>query len=186
MLPTEEIIKNHTVKHFEEGALLTINDTLIGKVVDSLIQIQHLHIIISQYAEPIKKGDNIFNRHMNRLEIASKDCEINLALDMYYSKGKTKLRNNIFKLIATTDLSLIIKKLVPAGSTSSQIISKKIPGLHQSFLEKFVNDPDGEYEIEYEQNGSIIKQSFPKNVKPRLVLKLNQDNTVNITQCLRV
>jgi hypothetical protein len=56
MLPTEEIIKNHTVKHFEEGALLTINDTLIGKVVESLIQIQHLHIIISQYVEPIKKA----------------------------------------------------------------------------------------------------------------------------------
>jgi|TARA_B110000908_G_C10254703_1_gene454571 hypothetical protein len=55
-----------------------------------------------------------------------------------------------------------------------------LPQPQQSFLKEFVANPDGEYEVEYEE-----KQQFESaddyDYGFGLELKLNQDNTVNIT-----
>ena len=147
---------------------------------------QHLYITISPDVEPIKEGDNIFNRHMNRLEIASKNCEINSANDMHYNEGRTRLRDNILKVISTTD-----PKLLPVIDESDNMKTDNryvgLPQLQQSFIREFVVNPDGEFEVEYEQlctqtGKPCGMQCMSKEVcNKNSTLKLNQDNTVNIT-----
>tara|TARA_R110000851_G_scaffold78000_1_gene172045 strand:+ start:829 stop:1434 length:606 start_codon:yes stop_codon:yes gene_type:complete len=154
MLPTGDIIKNHVVKHFEEGALLTINDNLIGKVVDSQVQIQHLYITVSQDVEPIKEGDwfyNSFNDNQPKIQ---------------QRKGNWKQCFNQKKIIATTDPNLRIN--IGEKQSCGNYHSIPMAQLQQSFLKEFVANPDGEWEAWYTNGG--------KHSKPIL-----EDNTVIIT-----
>ena len=69
-------------------------------------------------------------------------------------------------VLATTDPKLVITTLLGPDGTS---MFTKLPQLQQSFLKEYVANPDGEYEVEYLTGHSENR------------LKLNQDNTVNIT-----
>jgi hypothetical protein len=149
-----------------------------GKLYNNRTTIpQHLYITVSQDIEPIKEGDNIFNKHMNRLEIASKNCEINLANDMHYNEGKTRLRDNILKVIAATDPKLTIKVLEHIGRDFKEIT---IPQIKQSFLKEFVADPNGEFKIKYKK-GNYSDWLDNGGSPPPMKLRLNKNNTVNIT-----
>jgi hypothetical protein len=170
-LPTEEVIKNHIVKHFEEGALLTINDTLIGKVVDSQVQIQDLYATISPEDEPIKEGDWVIRLEDNH--IWQVDTNIDVLNKLARAMG------DWFKIIATTD-----PKLYGAYNENigSRVYSEnyRIPQLQQSFLKEFVANPGRKFKVEYVETFEAA-DPYPSMQRSSVRLKLNQDNTVNIT-----
>ena len=68
-------------------------------------------------------------------------------------------------VIATTDKS--IGEIIAQGG--GEICRKHLPQVQQSFIEEYIDNPDGEYEVEYLTGHSEDR------------LKLNQDNEVNIT-----
>jgi hypothetical protein len=172
-LPTEEVIKNHIVKHFEEGALLTINDTLIGKVVDSQVQIQDLYATISPEDEPIKEGDWVIRLEDNHI------WQVDTNIDVFNKLAKAM--GDWFKIIATTDPKLTKFWLEDVYKDGEKIITHKgISKLQQSFLKEYVDNPNGEYEVEYER-GNYDDWLDNGGSPPSMKLKLNRDNTVNIT-----
>jgi hypothetical protein len=187
MLPTEDKLTSAIMLGVTPGVMRVTQDKDVINDINDWMRFgkpQHLYITVSQDVEPIKEGDNIFNKHMNRLEIASKNCEINLANDMHYNEGKTRLRDNILKIIATTDPKLITynKRYFDKNKErrSAFVDKVNIPQVQQSFLKEFVANHDGEWEVEYEE-----KQQFESaddyDYGFGFELKLNQDNTVNIT-----
>jgi hypothetical protein len=95
------------------------------------------------------------------------------------------------KIIATDDPKL--KTGVFAGSTSkisrknlfwSEIVREDVynafPRLQQSFLKEFVVNPDGEWEVEYYADWDNLQYNEFGEYAP-YKLKINPDNTVNIT-----
>ena len=168
MLPTED--ESHI-----------INDKLLGLQYNSipldnslLYNPQHLYITVSQDVEPIKEGDWYID------DISS--VRKSITSDEYYWKS----RQDYVKIIATTDpklTNLIIQGEEDYfnGDDGKKLnINNLVPQVQQSFLEEFVANPDGEWEVEYEE-----KQQFESaddyDYGFGLELKLNQDNTVNIT-----
>tara|TARA_R110000787_G_scaffold286182_1_gene403593 strand:- start:570 stop:1223 length:654 start_codon:yes stop_codon:yes gene_type:complete len=171
MLPTED--ESHI-----------INDKLLGLQYNSipldnslLYNPQHLYITVSQDVEPIKEGDWYID------DISS--VRKSITSDEYYWKS----RQDYVKIIATTD-----PKLLPVIDESDNMKTDNryvgLPQLQQSFLKEFVANPDGEWEVEYEEN-IIVTQNSPilqhQGSNPEIVphkleyeLKLNKDNTVNI------
>ena len=94
-------------------------------------------------------------------------------------------RKKIYKIIATTDPKLVfVKQEMPSGKVLNSITE-----LSQSFLKEYVANPDGEYEIEYEvyykgrepEDYQFTDNEAVNDLFKRYRLKINQDNTVNIT-----
>lgn len=136
---------------------------------------QHLYITISQDVEPIKDGDwfySSFNDHQPKIQKRS---------------GKWKQCFNQRKIIATTDpkLTEYCKGVHRIGEGCNLNKSCNYPNcrpalLQQSFLKEFVKNPNGKWEVEYEQMGAWINEGqYFKYVSIRP--KLNKDDTVNIT-----
>ena len=144
---------------------------------------QHIYITVSQDVEPIKKGDWFFNSQINRVILAKVDETIATSR----------------KIIATDDPKLICPTCTRCNGTGNRssnepilgnclvcggrgILLNKIPQVQQSFLKEFVANPDRKWEVEYE---SKYEYGRYLHNKPGYVyvtkLKLNQDNTVNIT-----
>jgi hypothetical protein len=123
-------------------------------------QHQHLYVTVSQY---IIRGEQVYyiDKFTNKL-ISSGGAE-------YGSKQDV--------IIATTDPKL--KNTISIGIDGTSMF-KTIPQLQQSFLKEYVANPDGEWEVEYETK-TLMKPAdvYVEEVKTKL--KLNQDNTVNIT-----
>jgi len=117
---------------------------------------QHLYITVSQDIEPIKEGD--WYHYVGHI--------------LQYEKDEHTLTPNCRKIIATTDPKLRIGDL----KTYFAPDFKYVPQLQQSFLKEYVANPDGNWEVEYELLGSKIN-----GIRTTSRLKLNQDNTVNIT-----
>jgi hypothetical protein len=130
-------------------------------------QHQHLYVTVSQY---IIRGEQVYyiDKFTNKL-ISSGGAE-------YGSKQDV--------VIATTDpkLSILTPTYFDKAKTrrSSVLNQNPIPQLQQSFLKEYVANPDGEWEVEYETK-TLMKPAdvYVEEVKTKL--KLNQDNTVNIT-----
>ena len=124
----------------------------------------HVYITTSQDVEPIKSGDWFLHNDTKNI---SQHHDIDNSLVGHW-----------FKIIATTD-----KKLTKMVDTDSKVYPKQIrqvPQLQQQFLKEFVANPDGEWEVEYENVVEFTKISgvpYPAGCK----LKLNQDNEVTIT-----
>ena len=94
------------------------------------------------------------------------------------SSGGAEYGENQDVIIATTDPKLKTEKI--SYKIGTVIDRDPIPQLQQSFLKEFVANPDGEWEVEYETK-TLMKPAdvYVEEVKTKL--KLNQDNTVNIT-----
>jgi hypothetical protein len=134
----------------------------------------YLYITVSQDVEPIKDGDWIIvTNASNGQNFLKKEGDI-------LPKALSSPRR---KIIATTDPKL--KNTISIGIDGTSMF-KTIPQLQQSFLKEYVANPDGEFEVEYEvystsnsgNTGRIIDEGFHGDL---IKLKLNQDNTVNIT-----
>ena len=134
----------------------------------------YLYITVSQDVEPIKEGDWVIETQEGQSPAAVQitNIEYELATDIQR------------KIIATTDPKLTIDQIEPY--TLKHPFRKHIPQVPQSFLKEWVANPDGEYVVEYEvystsnsgNTGRIIDEGFHGDL---IKLKLNQDNTVNIT-----
>ena len=132
------------------------------------ISYQHLYIIVSQDVESIKEGDWTYDTLNNCIEQVNKST-----VDMI---NAGMLHNDNRKIIATNDpkLTSIVKQLELEGHSRP---SELLPQVQQSFLKEFVANPDGEYEVEYEED----YDDTPLGKESWNILKLNKDNTVNIT-----
>tara|TARA_R110000796_G_scaffold236214_1_gene355422 strand:- start:1161 stop:1820 length:660 start_codon:yes stop_codon:yes gene_type:complete len=140
---------------------------------------QHLYATVSQDVEPIKKGDWAMYLECATKKVPFKDAEPYLVTEI------DEVHWNDRKIIATTDKSLssIITKKDGLLSRLQQEgkIKSFLPQLQQSFLKEYVANPDGEWEVEYESIFNV-KFKYTNNESPsKSILKLNQDNTVNIT-----
>jgi len=133
---------------------------------------QHIYITVSQDVEPIKEGDWFLNSR-NTLFLADKNYIANPAKEDMSSHRK---------IIATTDPNLVIeckKETCTRGCSGHYhkcMESKPLPQVQQSFLKEFVANPYGEWEVEHE---TIHADRAPNGFEH--LIKLNQDNTVNIT-----
>jgi hypothetical protein len=101
---------------------------------------QHLYITVSQNVELIKQDDWI----TDGTKLIKASSKIVSAIYLFN-------RRDWRKIIATTD-RLIIGHELEQGNSDSYIY---LPQVQHSFLKEFVANPDGEYEIEYEQYNSF-------------------------------
>jgi hypothetical protein len=183
MLPTEII---HAIANYGNNLMLSR-----GSVVKSKVE-QNVYITVSQDVEPIE--DCWYYDHTdNKIEYCKKGHGWGKEIDM----------SQYSKIIATTDKTLS-NQLIVKGKLRKNY---HLPQLQQSFLKEFVANPDGEFEVNYggtieefqnfcsdlgfsydssfgwyennspghRPNTSTLEDKFNKT------LKLNQDNTVNIT-----
>jgi len=184
LLPTES--KSHL--HLKgNGKLFTYVNSIKGtnklmdspKLSDHRVA-QHLYITVSQDKELIKGGDWFIQIHQAVKSLVKCDNQNKDVVNTCQSKFL-----KAFKIIATTDPKLLKEHddTVPYP----KMRNTGIPQVQQSFLKEFVANPDGEFEVEYEtmwkNKGRNGLQPFPDatTTDRRKVLKLNQDNTVNIS-----
>lgn len=126
---------------------------------------QYLYITVSQDVEPIKVGDWIIKKPSNK---------------PHQVKDIKYLYESDRKIIATDDSSLFYK-----FDTIDGIKTKRLPQVSQSFLKEFVVNPNGKWEVEYEELSrfdvfNMVTEKIT-TLSTMYELKLNQDNTVNIT-----
>jgi hypothetical protein len=131
-------------------------------------QEKHLHVTVSQDVEPIIEGD--WYIYLNQL-MQAKNL---IGFD-------ESVKNDCRKIIATTDTKFNFNGGL---NPSAEMLrgTKFIPKIRPSTIQQFVANPDGEWEVEYEPiccgNYTLCNSNCTiKGFK----LKLNQDNTVNIT-----
>ena len=136
---------------------------------------QYAYVTVSQDVELIKIGDYViqtnFEKTHSSLILIENEMQCKFANDTSGSFTKRKI-------IATSDLKLTIDKWEKDYPTEP--LKVNLPQLQQSFLKEFVANPDREFEVEYETK-TLMKPAdvYVEEVKTKL--KLNQDNTVNIT-----
>ena len=176
MLSTEDITHVKIGKHTKQ--LLYITEKINGH--NSWIN-QHLYITVPQDIEPIKEGNWFI--HNNRIValctgIDDDGTTINFTDSHGFSNGLLTPSLNR-KIITTTDPKLKLyeaETLASASGFSLKTDDILLPQVQQSFLKEFVANPKGEWEVEYED----LFKYYPKT-KVGQQLKINQDNTVNIT-----
>jgi hypothetical protein len=191
MLPTEDIplppfitIRQNRYRELSDHPTYQTNK------FDGRDNPQYLYITVSQYAEPIKDGDwCYYPKYKNPIRLFD-----------------SSISNTPFKIIASNDPKLTfikiheraIPKLDPTDLDFIPSIHK-ISQLQQSFIKEFITNPDGEWEVEYNTNNihnqevmfhEERKENFFEDringvwksyIPLQKTLKLNQDNTVNIT-----
>jgi hypothetical protein len=155
MLPTKDktrIVLNHGVlKYFKVNPIGVTKDTIP----------QHIYITVSQDVEPIKEGNWFIN--MEQL-IPDK---FGNGIYQHHLKNYNVNKPYLRKIIATDDPKLIIDVSSKAQKESYIKEWTILPQVQQSFLKEFVANPNGKWEVEYD------------DINPSLFV--NQDNTVNIT-----
>ena len=166
MLPTED---KSNIFQCRNGQTLYTENTGTNTSFSTYI---HTYITVSQDVEPIKEGDWCYDEY-NKVVFKSGSN----------NPGASR------KIIATTDPKLTFSHTI---SGYSHEFKKPIPQVQQSFLKEYVSNPEGEWEVEYEfkrvecynYNGDHIGKSCScksGDFRDVYELKLNQDNTVNIT-----
>jgi len=180
MLPTEK-----ATSLWDCGSDLCFDDKATLESVDSIWRPQYVYIIVSQDVDPIKEGDWCYfpEQVKDNLKIVQIEKFDNSATFVIYGKGRYyDYVNRGRKIIATTDPKLKIADFPELENTAY----RSLPKLQQSFLKEYVANSDGEFEVEYERqsnNGEwkdvLLPSEWGDSNPTRL--KLNQDNTVNIT-----
>lgn len=171
MLPTEDktdIIENNSLDFIYHSSHKDYSHWRVGEA--SHLNYQHVHVTVSQDVEPIKEGD--WYIHEGVSPNTGKYQTVNQCHKELWQQDLKWFIDGMYasdcrKIIATTDPKIYADYSTP-GDTF-------VPELQQSFLKEFVANPDGEYVVEYDCN----HDQMPYKVID--VLKLNQDNTVNIT-----
>ncbi len=156
---------------------------------------QHVYVTISQDVEPIEDGDYwIYICPINGIDYGDDPIIIKNNLPASWF-DKLHDKANYYKIIATTDPKLTINNFSDVDRLEDFEVT--VPQLQQSFIKEYVANPDGEWEVEYDQyfvggnycnTCSICKTTIQGTDKLGFIcedcglkLKLNQDNTVNIT-----
>jgi hypothetical protein len=163
MLPTEDKF-SHLALIFKKRAYSVRGFTSLDEFAVNLNQ--HAYVTVSQDVEPIKKGDWI----TDRFEVIKASSKI------VNAQGLVN-RRDWRKIIATDDPKL--NEIIKNHNDFDTVV--EFTQLPQSFLKEYVANPNGGYEVEYETVthnkglGSWVP-TFTTNK-----IKLNQNNTVNIT-----
>lgn len=160
MLPTEE----KTKLRLDEHGVLTFEPNIQGLNYDGLTHTyQHLYVTISQDVEPIKVNDWCYDSKYHNI---------------FQWKGEGSLLLITRKIICTNDPKLTTE-LETYNNQGGKIL-ERLPQLQQSFLKEFVANPNGKYEVEYDLLLGD-EEDENQNLIPKNYLKVNQDNTLNIT-----
>ena len=150
MLPTGE---KSTVYKLDNETL-HIGEFAKCKKEDTRRVNQYVYITISQEVEALEVGDWFYNPQFNVIS--------------HKNDVAIKTHKGCRKIITTDD-----PKLLPVIDESDNMKTDNryvgLPQLQQSFIREFVVNPDGEFEVEYEQLCTEDR------------LKLNQENEVNVT-----
>lgn len=190
MLPTKVTLKGGEVFKMKNSLFVTITGAESRRARNSGFVPNHLYITVSQDVEPIKEGDwcLLFDR-LNKLMSEPQQW-----------LGNGVLNGGLEKIIATTDPKLGVKCHDCNGEGVRNLmlhevygeekdsctrcdksgIEEKLPQLSQSFIEKYCNNPNKQWEVEYEEMGAWINrgQDFEcVSIRP----KLNPDNTITIS-----
>jgi hypothetical protein len=187
ILPTEDYILRGVLKGNAHGRLVINMSRNLPQKFRKTFTPQHLYLTVSQEVEPIKEGDWQIHKSMDL---------ISGYVISQHSIGKSTGR----KIIATDDLKLTqtlcycegtgFDKRSVCRSCSGRGYRYLVPQVNQSFLKELVVNPDGEWEIEYVYDVDILEEynkevdykgSSCIDLKDGLELKLDQNNTVNIT-----
>jgi len=163
MLPTDDV--SQIWKNIKHDSLWLVDDYTIREAIrnNQTKDYQHLYITISSEIEPIKEGDWYYESEHRRILKCNTDVQeraVNTWVDCR-------------KIIATTDPKLL------KTAASNYTRDKGVWGcdrVQQSFIEEYVNNPKGKWEVEYEQY-QIKAFAGGEGYK----LKLNQDNTITIS-----
>ena len=172
MLPTEDC--SNIGINLSDGSII-YTPTAVKYPHQDVVQNQHAYVTVSQDREPIKEGDWCINKELEIFQV-----KIDIISESF----------NARKIIATTDPNLTIFNDNEEGENMIDKILY-LPQLQQQFLKEFVANPDGNWEVEYFANEfvkdgisrPVIDDGVLKDYKGtwHYKLKLNQDNTVNIT-----
>jgi|TARA_R110000822_G_scaffold152112_9_gene291381 hypothetical protein len=179
MLPTED--KYPTI-FLRDDDMLIHNTLKMIKWFDVIGY--HLYITVSQDVEPIKEGDWCIEGVKNicplQLVLVTKE-DLNRCLE-------NQKCGSCRKIIATNDPKLFTRTSFLEDISNNTVSLKcNLPQLQQSSLEEFVANPDGEWEVEYNDTCDVERGQCccsERDVDCELhsfKLKLNQNNTVNIT-----
>jgi hypothetical protein len=156
---------------------------------------QYLYATISQDVEPIKKGDYAIHKTFGLgiiKNVYGQECFVTLPRNIGDGSVTTPWERNIpniKKVIASTNTKLVQKKTVIGKDEINNIYNPVLlPQLQQSLLKEFIANPDGKFEVEYMTTSCcgkshIYESECQENCEhyPIAIIKLNQDNTVNIT-----
>ncbi len=210
MLPTEKqsrYAEEGQISAFKDGSALQLisKQFASGHPMKRGAALSHyIYITVSQNVEPIKDGDWVFclSTYYNNSKHPPEQY-INPIRKWIETDNCKSCR----KIIATTDPKLKLKvvdynaRKQPKYNPITEEFSGKdrykhisIPQLQQSFLKEFVANPDREWEVEYETTYDCLCYNSQEHKNKcggkgyevpcedeYLTLKLNQDNTVNIT-----
>lgn len=171
MLPTED---NSYVWRSKANHQLTYSD--IPSSFPNLVVKQHTYITVSQDVETIKEGDWFITVQKHLFQCKRVGIH-NIFFDQHNDGYEYQAqKERCLKIIATTDQSLM-----------QNGFHTPLPLPQQSFLKEYVANPNGGFEVEYE---NVEYFDYEYNVQTQIgehitylkkELKLNQDNTVNIT-----
>jgi hypothetical protein len=167
MLPT----KNKSRITFD-GAKVTFHNHKVWNRKMETPSMQNLYITISQKVKDIKIGDWC-------LLFDSYGTVMSNPLQWL---GHGTLNDGVMKIIASTDVELIID--VSTKGQKESYIKEWIcvPQVQKSFLKEYAADPDKKWKVEYNPIccGNYISCNSNCTIKG-FKLKLNQDNEVTIT-----
>jgi hypothetical protein len=165
----------------------------------------HVYITVSHNIDTIKAGDFILAKErfqdgtvktQEDFDNAKWKLEQVSVSGLVYVERTLFGRNNekglcgIVKIIASSDPKLTIKEVKTFKDVSpatkittfdTVLIHSPLPQVQQSFLKKFVANPDGEWEVEYEEKQqfeSADDYDYDYDYGFGLELKINKDNTV--------
>jgi len=170
MLPTEDNVKASICQGADRQLYYSS-----AHPENDMYRNHYLYITVSQDVEPIKEGwvyDPIIKK-------------------VFFINSIIGINNKIFKIIATTDPKLKAEKI--SYKIGTVIDRDPIPQVQHSFLEEFVDNPNGEFDVDYEVNHNCtvdggrnpcltdMKLCEINGCDTWWSLKINKDCTVNIT-----
>tara|TARA_R110000796_G_scaffold61674_2_gene142615 strand:+ start:1571 stop:2167 length:597 start_codon:yes stop_codon:yes gene_type:complete len=145
------------------------------KIKVVMLQPQHLYITVSQDVEPIKEGDWCF-----RIDTREVFKTRAVSQNIIGQADRGGVRKDLCRKIIATNDQLTVDKIATA-TYKAMFYKNTLPQIQQLFLKEYVANPDGEFEVEYK---TVTHNKSVNGFAPMFTtneLKLNQDNTVNIT-----
>ena len=143
---------------------------------------QYVYATVSQDVETIRVNDWYYDVVLNKVFQLKGICPHDIC--DYMTNQDKKFRtdsNNARKIIAVNDPKLTLIQGLEKGKIhhiqfkGTRFEATTMPQIQQSFLKEFVTNPDGKFEVEY------FEHNHPELGVVDCTIKINQNNTVNIT-----
>lgn len=139
-----------------------------------LVELQNnLYATVSQDVESIKKGDYAIHKSFGLgqiKDVRGQECFVTSSRHVGDGSVTTPWKRNIpdiRKVITTTNPRLMLL-------SNNGRVGYNYPQISEEAIKEFIDNPNGEFDVEYEWEQSQLDSHI-------YGLKLNQDNTINIT-----